>query len=99
VRLLDDDYVAEPVGRARPGPHPQVLDDPDDQRADEERLVLVVGDVLDGQHDVAAQQRADVGRVPPSKKRPADPVRSDRSRTPTNRGCRPAAPGHSRLPG
>ncbi|GAA3127017.1 hypothetical protein GCM10020001_055310 [Nonomuraea salmonea] len=63
VRLLDDDDVPQPGRALAPGAHAQVLDDADDQRAHEERLVLVVGDVLDGEHDVAFEQAADVGGV------------------------------------
>ena len=40
VRLLDDDDVAQSLPQPRPGPQPQVLDDPDDQRTHEEGLVL-----------------------------------------------------------
>ena len=38
-----------------------MLNDPDDQRPHQERLVLVVGDVLEAEHHVAAQQPGDVG--------------------------------------
>src|SRR4029079_14247945 len=40
VGLLDDDHVAQPLLPPRPGPQPEVLDEPDDQRAHEERLVV-----------------------------------------------------------
>ena len=78
VGLLDDDDVAQP--RWLPGPcrEPQVLDDPDDQRAHEEGLVLVVGDVFEAEHHVAAQQPGDVGGMAAFEEPPgrADPQRA-----------------------
>ena len=54
VRLLQHDHVPQAVGRASGlRAQPQVLDDPDEQGADDERLVLVVGHVLEREHDVA----------------------------------------------
>src|SRR5260221_3105294 len=66
VRLLYDDDVPQALAAAlRAGSlaQPQVLDDPDDQRADQESLVLVVGDILDGEHSVPLEQFRDVSWV------------------------------------
>ena len=48
-----------------PGPagHPEVLGQPDQHRSHQERLVAVVTDVLDLQHGVGAEQRAEVELV------------------------------------
>ena len=75
VRLLHHRQMpkAAGVGRAaflppvpRPGPvgEPQVLSQPDEHRAHQKRLVRVVADVLDLEHHVPGQQRAEVDRVP-----------------------------------
>src|SRR5258708_10454000 len=66
VRLLYDDDVPQALAAApRAGSlaQAQVLDDPDDQRADQESLVLVVGDILDGEHSVPLEQFRDVSGV------------------------------------
>src|SRR5260221_2336834 len=66
VRLLYDDDVPQALAAAlRIGSlaQPQVLDDPDDQRADQESLVLVVGDILNGEHSVPLEQFRDVRGV------------------------------------
>src|SRR5260221_241420 len=66
VRLLYDDDVPQALAAAlRAGSlaQPQVLDDPDDQRADQESLVLVVGDILNGEHSVPVEQFRDVRGV------------------------------------
>src|SRR5215813_12073192 len=68
VSFLDNDDVPEVPGilcgawRAALA-QPEMLDDPDDQRADQERLVLVVRDVFDCEHGVARQEASDVGGV------------------------------------
>jgi hypothetical protein len=48
-----------------PGPvrHPQVLDEPDQHHAHEERLVAVIAHVLDLEHGVGSQQSAEVELV------------------------------------
>ncbi|WP_338083927.1 hypothetical protein [Candidatus Frankia nodulisporulans] len=58
--FFDDEDVAQLVGTGTAVAHPQVLDDADQDRAEQERLVLVTGDVLEFDDDVAGQQRADV---------------------------------------
>src|SRR5260221_9792161 len=66
VRLLYDDDVPQALAaalRSASLAQPQVLDDPDDQRADQESLVLVVGDILDGEHSVPLEQFRDVSGV------------------------------------
>ena len=62
VRLLDDGQVAQPGRCGQPGPagHPQVLGQPDQDRSHQEGLVAVVADVLDLQHGIAGEQRAEV---------------------------------------
>src|SRR5260221_6195695 len=66
VRLLYDDDVPQALAaalRSASLAQPQVLDDPDDQRADQESLVLVVGDILNGEHSVPLEQFRDVSGV------------------------------------
>ena len=51
-------------------PHAQVLGQPDQHRSHQERLVPVVADVLDLEHDVAASSLAKSRGWPPSRNRP-----------------------------
>ena len=63
VRFLDQQDVLEAGHDPGLVAYPQVLDDADQHRTHQERLVLVVGDGLELEHDVASQQAADVERM------------------------------------
>ena len=65
MRLLQHGQVPQP-GRPAvlvPLPQPQVLGEPDQHGSDQERLVLVVADVLDLEHHVTVQQLPEVQLV------------------------------------
>ena len=75
--FLEDGQVPQSRG-AGPcrGAHPQELGQADQHGTHQERLVLVVADVLDLQDDVALQQRGQVEGWPPSKNRPVGPAQA-----------------------
>ncbi len=64
VGLLEDQDVAQSARARVAVPDPQMLHDADQDGAEQERLVLVAGDVLQLEDDVARQQGADVDRMP-----------------------------------
>ena len=66
VGFLEHRHMAQPGGGARttaPGLHPQVLGQLDQHGPHQERLVAVVADVLDLEHDIAAHELPEVDRV------------------------------------